>query len=441
MRLHKFNPKIAKLKLKLSQNREKYLKVGTLIFSVVILIIGILYFAYAKFSTTNKFKVVQTTVGNFTTGDYTLAAYVDGTKSDNFPEKNGGYVVSNIECNNNASASWNHENWGIYINGVTKSGTKCNVYFIKGTLTETLLAKAGTRNGITAKGVPDFSKIATTEDGMYAANDDYGTSYYYRGAVTNNNVLFGGYCWKVIRISGNDTTRMIYNGAPSSGQCTATGDAIQINTSAFNTTYNDNAYVGYMYGIAGSSTYDATHTNTNSSTIKTLIDSWYNINLSSYAEKISDTEFCNDRSLSSGTGIGTTNTEYEASNRLYSNNSPILTCPNKHDRFTVDDTTVGNGDLTYPIGLITADEVTAAGGKWNTSNSSYYLYSGSKYWTMSSFQYNSPYAHEFVVYSNGSFANYNVDYSANGIRPVINLNANVYFSSGDGTSATPYIIN
>jgi hypothetical protein len=130
MRLHKFNPKIAKLKLKLRQNKEKYIKVGTLVFSVFILVIGILYFAYAKFSTVNKFKVVQTTVGNFTTGDYTLAAYIDNVKSDTFPAKNTGYSVDKIECNNSATAEWNYAQWGIFVTGTTQTGTKCNVYFV-----------------------------------------------------------------------------------------------------------------------------------------------------------------------------------------------------------------------------------------------------------------------------------------------------------------------
>src|SRR5574344_350285 len=90
------------------------------------------------------------------------------------------------------------------------------------------------KHGI-AKGTPSFSSVSTTNDGMYSATDDYGTSYYYRGAVTTNNVIFGGFCWKVIRINGNGTTRMIYNGIPSNNQCTTkTGSGTQIGTSAFN---------------------------------------------------------------------------------------------------------------------------------------------------------------------------------------------------------------
>src|SRR5574344_1963454 len=246
-----------------------------------------------------------------------------------------------------------------------------------------LLAAAGGTTTIAAKTAPTYTHIATTDEGMFAATDDYGTSYYYRGAITQNNVLFGGFCWKVIRINGNGTTRMIYNGAPSDGKCTnTTGESNQIGTSAFNSTNNDNAYAGYMYGATGATTYEATHANTNSSAAKTTIDTWYNTNLSSYASKISDTEFCNDRSVatkaaswySSDTakGYGTNATFYGAYNRIVNGNSPILTCANQGDRFTVSDSSKGNAKLTYPVGLITIDEVAMAGAKFGTSNSSFY---------------------------------------------------------------------
>jgi hypothetical protein len=291
-----------------------------------------------------------------------------------------------------------------------------------------------------------------TSSGMWSASDDYGTSYYYRGKIDNNNVLFGGYCWKVIRINGNGTTRMIYNGTPTDGKCTATGTATQIGTNAFNTNCTDNAYVGYMYGTVGSSTYDATHANTNSSTIKTVIDTWYNTNLSSYADKISDTEFCNDRSIASAAatwktddtalGYGTNKTYYGAYNRIVNNNAPILTCPNKHDRFTVDDTGVGNGDLTYPISLITIDEVEMAGVNWATSsNTAFYLYTGSWYWTVSALGFSGTLADEFDVSSVGNLDDDYVNSSGHGVRPVINLNTGTLFTSGDGTSTNPFVIS
>jgi hypothetical protein len=312
-------------------------------------------------------------------------------------------------------------------------------------LNTTLLNNAGGTTTIQAKTTPTFSSAATTDEGMFATTDDYGTSYYYRGAVTTNNVLFGGFCWKVIRINGNGTTRMIYNGTPTDGKCTATGDATQIGTSDFNTNSNDNAYVGYMYGTAGSSTYEATHANTNSSTAKTAIDAWYNTNLSSYASKISDTEFCNDRSIISGTGIGTTATRYGPYNRSNNTHVPTLTCQNKNDRFTVSDNSTGNGALTYPVGLITMDEAGLAGASMtsSTSNSSYYLYTNSNYWTMSSWDYYFGIAYGSIVKSDGYIFGYYVKgvFNSNGLRPVINLKTDTLYTSGDGTSTSPYVIS
>jgi hypothetical protein len=133
MRLHKFNSRVAKLKLKLRQNKEKYIKIGTLTISVFILIIGILYFAYAKFSTVNKFNVTQTSVGNFNT-DYIIASYINGTLSTTIPTKDAGYSVSKITCTKSASATWNYNTWSINIVGATEAETKCSVYFVTGSV-------------------------------------------------------------------------------------------------------------------------------------------------------------------------------------------------------------------------------------------------------------------------------------------------------------------
>ena len=82
-------------------------------------------------------------------------------------------------------------------------------------------------------------------------NDTY-PIYYYRGAVTNNNVKFAGFCWKAIRTTDTGGVKLIYNGEPDgSGNCTnTTGSNTQIGTSSFNTNQNSLAYIGYMYGTA-----------------------------------------------------------------------------------------------------------------------------------------------------------------------------------------------
>ena len=226
--------------------------------------------------------------------------------------------------------------------------------------------------GLSAKsGTPNFGSTATTDEGIYAAQDDYGTSYYFRGAVENNYVKFAGYYWRIIRINGDGTIRLIYDGTSAHANGESSTDR-QIGTSRFNSTYGDNASVGYMMGIdnecasttscSGSTrttSYEQATTNTYNSTIKTYIDSWYKTNIvdAGYSDNVADVIYCNDRSYYTGTGYGTTHTYYSAKQRIEDGNNPVLTCTNQNDRFTVEDTSKGNGALMYPVGLITADEV------------------------------------------------------------------------------------
>ena len=99
------------------------------------------------------------------------------------------------------------------------------------------------KTNIKAKGTPDFSQIATTDEGLYMAEDDEGESYYYRGAVKNNYVSFAGFIWRIIRRNGDGSIRMIYSGKSVSD----TGDNTMIGTSQFNSKYWDPTYVGYKY--------------------------------------------------------------------------------------------------------------------------------------------------------------------------------------------------
>ena len=99
------------------------------------------------------------------------------------------------------------------------------------------------KTNIKAKGTPDFSKTATTDEGLFMAEDDEGESYYYRGAVKNNYVSFAGFTWRIIRRNGDGSVRMIYSGKKTSD----TGDAVTIGNYQFNSKYWDPTYVGYKY--------------------------------------------------------------------------------------------------------------------------------------------------------------------------------------------------
>ncbi len=276
----------------------------------------------------------------------------------------------------------------------------------------------------------DFSQISsdTNGKGLYYTNtntEDNKTTYYFRGAVENNYVSFANNTWRIVRINEDGSVRLIKQDV--------------IGTSVFNTNYDDAAYVGYMYGTAGSSTYEATNRNTNSSTIKTALDTWYQNNLINYSSIIADSGFCGDRSLSSGTGIGTTNTNYGAYNRLYTNKTPQFKCPQTNDLYTTATSTKGNKALDYPIGLITADEVAYAGGGYNEENKSCYLVNGDYFWTMSPFSFNYfSVGRVWGVYPDGNLDVFVVN--GYGVRPAINLKSTAEITSGDGTISNPYVI-
>lgn len=293
-----------------------------------------------------------------------------------------------------------------------------------------------------SRGTPNFTKTSIDDktNGIYSAKDDLGTSYYFRGNVTNNYVKFANKYWRIIRINGDGTIRMIYAGtsAHANGYDDFSANDMSIGTSTFNSRNNDNTYVGYMYGTEGATTYEDTHSNTTNSTIKTKLDSWYDTNIVNTGNEkyIADAIYCNDRSASSGTGIGTTATTYAAKTRG-DNGQPTLKCTNNSDKFTKS-TTIGNGKLTRMIGLITIDEVMYAGGIYGTNNKEYYLYSGVWYWTMAPYSYASGFARVGYVLSYGNLS-YRIVSDAGAVRPVVSLKSDA-ISGGSGTAASPFLV-
>ena len=197
-----------------------------------------------------------------------------------------------------------------------------------------------------------------------------------------------------------------------------------------------------MYGQASANNYSDTHANTNNSAIKMVVDNWYKSNIQDkgYSDKVADVIYCNDRSLYSGSGYGTSSTNYGAYNRLDRTKNPILTCPQKNDTFTVNDTNKGNGALTYPIALITADEVSMVGGVGGTEiwNTRYYLYTGQNYWTMTP-RHTFYGTHVFHVSGGGYIGYFPVNYTTTTsyIKPVISLKPDTRLI-GNGTITSPF---
>lgn len=293
---------------------------------------------------------------------------------------------------------------------------------------------------IKGKPTPTFSKVATTNEGMFAANDSQGTSYYFRGAVNNNWIKYvkdssnKDIYWRIIRINGDNSIRMIYSGttAPtSSTSVVMTGAGSAIDRSVYNSGTNYAEYVGYMYQRGYQ------RNNTNNSTIKTKIDNWFAGTSLKNDSNVVDNIFCNDRSTSSSwSSRPSSNLLYNGHIRNLSYSNASLWCENKLDKFTTS-STLGNGSLTYPVGLITIDEVAMAGGYFATDNKNYYLYTGTFYYTMTpNFFRSTGTAFVFIVNNTGKFPNSSIGSTAY-IRPVINLNGNVKLS-GTGTYDNVY---
>ena len=391
--------------------------------------------------------------------DTLLAITINGEISTTFPTTNA--YTGTVECTTGTGkVEWNGSKWVLTTNGITKGSTKCNAVFNKKlTFAETILAKNEVKTPITIPG----AAVSTASEALLAsAEDDYGTSYYFRGAVTNNYVQFANKCWRIVRVGGDGSVKLILhndNTAGAANPCDAANNSASAAfarysdttyKSAFNSSYNDNAYVGFKYGTPGSSTYEATHANTNNSTILTNLETWYTNNLKTYADAIADTEWCNDKtnvtdttynpwnySNVNGSGYAKNVTYYGATQRLVSKSNsaggtgPSLKC---------------NGELSKinsKVGLITADELAYAGYAYGKNNTTTYLQENATdtyWWSLSPGNFDGGGAIVWNVSgSDGRFGNYSV-YNTGGVRPSISLKSTTN-ATGNGTSDSPFIIS
>ena len=389
-----------------------------------------------------------------------IGVYINDEYSNSVPLKDSGYYVDKIECDNNSSGEWDYVSWGLLTTNMSKK-SKCNVYFRKDTIVNSI--KSQLENTSKCPTVNDDGSVnvtsAESENSLLcSAPDNYGTSYYYRGNVSNNYVYFANFYWRIVRINGDGSIRIIYDGTSAHENGEASEDR-QIGKSAFNEQADDNAYVGYMYGTPSSSTYEETHANINDSTIKKYVDKWYenNIKDARYEQYLSDNLFCNDKSVSNyretykNLGYGTENTYYRWAygpwgNSKYENKYVKLVCNNIHDSFSLPNYDYGNEALTYPIALLSFDEATLAGG-WNVANINYYLSNNAKqWWLMSAVDYyGGASATVGGVSSNGTlgtqdFVVGNRVNKIDGVKPVINLKQGS-LKSGDGTITNAYLVD
>lgn len=448
--------------------KRSNLKRNILIGVIAILMISviILNFTRAKYRVTESIPLVNGTI-NYSSADLNvIAVYIgngnDYSKSDTVPS-NGyifneekSYCTVNGEEDSSITVSYEADTQTLNVSPLTTKGTKCYLYFDR-TLNGAILTDNPNINDSRSGGITE-PLIENTTGTLFSTEDDYATSYVYAGDVDNNWVSFAGYYWRIIRINGDGTIRLIYSGDTESGPV-ETGEDTQIGISAFNEQHNDNAYLGYMYGTSGSSTYDETHANINNSTIKMVLDNWYESNLIVYKQYIStEAGFCNDREIFTDTsswveqdyygilGYGMEPTIYDS--RFAIGNitarevqNPTLKCSQiNQDLFTTSESNKGNHALTNPIGLINTDELVLAGGFMGSNNTNYYLYTGNTYWTMYPGVFSGGHAFIQAVNEGGNMRG-EVASSTYGVRPVINLSADITISSGDGTQSNPYVIS
>ena len=467
-------------------------------------------------------------------GVITTTSKISAGTSYIFDEQTGTFTIKNYSLKEMTDALSTSDN-KYYTCGNTSVSGCGNMYVIYNATSTVSGATTTYRATNVDRYISEPVVSNLSDNGLYKTVDDYGDTYYYRGKVDNNYVSFAGYVWRIVRINGDGSIRLIYSGTSTSD----TGSKTSIGTSAFNSDPYDPASVGYKYGLdkvlqhttntltytnisatikyyfgdsyttndttkklsisgntvqgtveeiwgSGSSnykytcfstsqtgtcttlieiqsyvssisvkakyhsylskSYESTYTDEYNSTIKTKVDDWYKTNMEDkgYSKYLSDNIFCNDRSINSGDGFTLNQTTtYKPYTRIYLNKTPSLECSRQVDQFTVNTSNnLGNGELDYPIGLLTIDEAAYAGGKQGYHNKLYYLYIGQTYWTMSSshFPASSSIANVWSVSNTGNLYLWDWSSVSDYVRPVINLKPNTEITSGNGTASSPYQI-
>ena len=250
--------------------------------------------------------------------------------------------------------------------------------------------------------------------------------------------------WRIIRTNADGSIKLLYAGTSPDTE------KAYIGMSAFNTSYNDPMYVGYKYGTTGS--LENNRLNTNDSTIKTYIDNWYKNNLTAYTKYLSkDAVYCNDRNLASEHGYSTTDSfRYYSLERIRTNKQPTYNCINMRDAFSVNNT---SAKLDYPVGLMTIDELSYAGGETGEPLTAPYIwyytnangessYASATFWSLSPSGWFSSGSYVWFVLGSGSpgiLGEGGIFYSL-AVRPSVSLLSCNLISRGNGSPENPYVV-
>jgi len=445
---------------------NKNINVKDVIIGVLILIIIILVIvnrvSHAGFKSSITVPLVKGKI-SYKHPDFSLVGlYVENDNGDYIESASvpsGSYEIntSKTYCTkpsgdsniNDPKVEITYKNNSLLFDGVTSKNTKCYVYFdIKEEppTPEQILGKYTIDNSRQGELTGPFT--GSTPTTVYSKEDDDGISYMFAGNNPNNWVKLGNLYFRIIRFNGDRTMRLIYSGE---GNPATTGYGTQIGTKMFNSSSNNNMYVGLQYtsGQVHGTEINSTVLGTDTSTDTTTLYGWYNSKIKpNYANLIAlNAGFCSDRDnyanntgTTSGGGTGTTETYYGGYIRYIKGGNwqtsyaPTLKCKNVSD------------NLKLPVGLITADEYMLAGGGsphngTNYYNTTFWLHTGNHYLTMSPSDFDKTNAWVFFAHYEGYLANWHVTFYY-GVRPVINLKSTTKFINNGtgavGSSTNPY---
>ena len=357
-----------------------------------------------------------------------VSMYVNGDYVIKLDE-NKTYKIESYNCSNGEELSWDTNTNTLNITPILEN-TSCDVNFVE-TKYLTLVEQIKQDNIPQSDAGISFGSTSESDGtvGLYYTSDTSKTEngevvYYYRGAVTNNYLVFGNYCWRIVRTVEDGSVRLRYGGSPTQNgdtyTCPQTGTAVNIGTSVYYNDYMNKNYVNYKTSI-----------------IKGVIENWYRVNIQYKSDGVTentnlidlvlDSTYCNDMSEPTTNYFG-------AYNRLYTNKSPQYKCPSSTYGYTV-----AKGDLTYPVALLTADEVAYAGNVNNTANTNNYLKTAENYFTMTPLRYYSTHAYLWYVGTTGELSS-NTEKTSYAVVPVISVVQEALIERGTGLYNDPYVI-
>lgn len=374
------------------------------------------------------------------TVSYTSSSNKIVAESFHFDQDTGYFILENLS----ELKSYDSSDVGKYTCNSNSTSGQCTIMYKINSVTDTTVnnvdkySRSANYNTITKADQygSTSTSVLTSESGVYKTEDDDGESYYFRGKIDNNYVSFANNIWRIVRINGDGSIRLIH--------------ASDIGTSKFNLARK----VGYTYDNESECTKEspcisdynketsafANNKTATDSIVKTYLEDWYINNLKDYDDKINLSNFCNDTTITSTNAIENA-TYYGGHNRILKLKQPSLKCPNP--------STTDGGNYKLKIGLLTADEINYAGLSYrqitttssNTSkiaDKTNYLYYSRTWYSMTPHHSNSTSSYMLYV-SSGRMSNNDIT-TALYIRPVINLKSDIQITGGDGTESNPYVV-